>query len=315
MKTIYLNEQTVLTEPCVATVGMFDGVHLGHQFLIAHVVSEARRRGLPACVVTFDRQPRQVLQPDWQPQLLAPLDEKLLLLSHTGIDCCVVLPFSVEMAQLSARDFMRDVLRRQLCVDTLFTGYDNRFGHNRSEGFDEYVAFGREWGISVQALPVAPPIDGLTVSSSAIRRCLLEGDVATANRCLGYPYSVAGHVVEGEHIGTHIGFPTANLQPDAPEKLIPAAGAYAVKVRVESSVEHKHGMMNIGHRPTFDGQQTTLETHIFRYNDNLYGQFMIVSLMERLRPEQRFDSAGQLAEQLQRDEEAVEKLFNQELDE
>ena len=149
MKTIYLNDNTAPLEPSVATIGFFDGVHRGHQFLISHVRQEAARSGLQSLVVTFDRHPRQVLRKDYQPELLSTLDSKLLLLSKTGVDATALLHFDEAMASLSARDFMAQILRDRLNVRKLIIGYDNRFGHNRSEGFDDYVRYGRELGIEV----------------------------------------------------------------------------------------------------------------------------------------------------------------------
>ena len=290
----------------VATIGMFDGVHLGHQFVLRQVVQAARERGLQSMAITFDHSPRRE-------QLLSPLKGKLLLLSKTGIDRVEVLPFTDELRTMTARQFMQQVLHDTLGVRVLLTGYDNRFGYGRKEGFDDYCRYGEELGIDVVALPQAPTEEkDEAVSSSRIRQLLAEGRVAEANRSLGYPYTILGRVEHGEHIGTQMGFPTANLVPDDPCQLIPGAGAYAVKVRMENSVEWKHGMMNIGHRPTFDGSRQTLEAHIFRLSEDLYGQQLLVSFMERLRDEQRFDSMEALSEQLQRDAEKAEQLLTQE---
>lgn len=311
MKTIYLNNDTHEQAACVATIGMFDGVHSGHRFVINHVCHEAHKRGLLSCIITFDRHPKQVTQAGDATGTgftgqLTTLDERLLLLSRTDVDICVVLPFTREMATLSARDFMQHVLKEQLCVNTLLTGYDNRFGHplpDRRETFEDYQRYGRELGIDVVSLCAAG-----TVSSSIVRRLLAEGDVAAANEQLGYPYFLTGTVVNGRHIGTDLGFPTANLEI-APDKLLPAPGVYAVRVRLEASVEQKHGMMNIGHRPTFNGQKTTLEVNIFRFEGDLYGQQMSISLIDRIRPEQRFDSPEALTEQLRKDAEIAEQLL------
>ncbi|MBQ6767668.1 MAG: bifunctional riboflavin kinase/FAD synthetase [Prevotella sp.] len=313
MKTIYLKEPFSEPKTCVVTIGMFDGVHRGHCFVIDCLREEAESRQLPSCVVTFDCHPRQVVCPDWHPQLLSTLDEKLMLLSETGIDLCVVLPFTKELAALSARNFMQQVLKEQIGAEVLLTGYDNHFGHReqgQQEGFDDYRRYGQELGMEVKALPA----EGV-VNSSLIRQLLTEGRIEEANDCLGYPYTVTGTVVSGEHIGSRLGFPTANLQPADACKLIPANGAYAVKVRLDNSFVQKHAMTNIGRRPTFDGHQTTLETHILQYEGKLYGQQMAVSFCHRLRDEQRFDTPEALAEQLRHDAETTEKLFNQDSEE
>lgn len=317
MRTIYFNEQqAVCNGQCVATIGMFDGVHRGHRFVIDCLRQEAERSGLPSCVITFDRHPKETVPSTLHrsPHLLTTLNEKLALLSQTGIDLCVVLPFTKEMSQLSARDFMQQVLKEQLGVRVLLTGYDNHFGHRHPEhpeGFEDYHRYGQELDIEVKGQPEAPSTFHLPPSSSLIRRLLQEGRIEEANEVLGYPYSMTGMVVSGEHIGTHIGFPTANLQPDNPHKLIPANGAYAVRVQIGDEKEQLPGMTNIGQRPTFDGKTTTLETHILHYDGALYGQSMTVSFIHRLRDEQRFDTPEALAAQLRRDAAtAEEKLIN-----
>lgn len=314
MKTIYLDDNTREHAACVATIGMFDGIHLGHRFVISHLCHVAHERGLLSCVVTFDRHPRQVVGRSSSGKLLTTLDERLLLLSKTGVDVCVVLPFTEAMAALTAREFMLHVLQEQLGVSVLLTGYDNRFGHrteqNWHEGFDDYVSYGHSIGMEVQALPPAATTGtaGRPASSSLIRQLLAEGDVAAANEQLGLPYFLTGTVVSGEHIGTDLGFPTANLTV-APDKLVPAPGVYAVYVRLANSVEQKHGMMNIGHRPTFDGQETTLEVNIFRFGGNLYGQQLHVAFIDRIRAERRFDSPEELAHQLRTDAITAESLL------
>lgn len=293
-------------EGFVATIGMFDGVHEGHRFVLRQVVACAQERGLQSMAITFDH----TLRHD---DVLTPLDEKLLLLSRTHIDKVEVLPFTAELKQMTARQFMEQVLKDRLGVKVLLTGYDNRFGHNREEGFDDYVRYGRELGIEVLQLPAAPPrgvaVRGGTISSSLIRKLLKEGAVSEASEALGYPYTIMGRVEHGEHIGTRLGFPTANLVPVDSQQLIPAPGVYAVKVRLEHSMELKHGMMNIGHRPTFDGVRQTLEAHIFQLHEDLYDQLLWVSFVARLRDEQRFDSIEALKEQLQRDAAKAEETL------
>lgn len=295
-------------EPCVATVGFFDGVHRGHRFLIRQVIETARRQGFESAVVTFDRHPREVLHSDYRPQMLSTLDEKVALLGETGVDNCVVLPFTGRLASLTAHDFMEHVLRDNLGVKTLIAGYDNRFGHNRSEGFEDYVRYGRELGIGVErALPFT--LNGVNVSSSVTRSFLQEGEAAMATLCLGYKYTLTGRVVNGEHVGRNIGFPTANLQPDDSHKLIPAAGVYAVQVALPGRGELLPGMMNIGTRPTFDGIEQTLETNIFDFHESLYGERIGVSFVSRLRSEKKFRNGYELAAQLRKDEEEAREIL------
>ena len=274
---------------------MFDGVHCGHQFVLQHVVDEARQRGLQSMAITFDKS---------GPQTLTPLDQKRLLLTKTGIDRIEVLTFNDALKQMTAREFMQQELRDRLGVKVLLTGYDNRFGHNRTEGFDDYVRYGQELGIEVLQLPQEGEI-----SSSIIRQLVAEGAISKANQLLGNPYTILGSVEHGEHIGTKLGYPTANLVLIDDCQLIPATGVYAVKIRMENSVEWKHGMMNIGMRPTFDGQSQTLEVNVFRLKENLYGQQLQVAFFERLRGEQRFDSIEALKAQLQQDAIKAERIL------
>ena len=297
----------------VATIGMFDGVHLGHQFVLRQVVDQAHKLGLQPLCITFDHSPRQE-------QVLTPLDEKVRLIRQMGIDHVEVLAFTEELKALTARQFMEQVLRDQMNVRVLLTGYDNRFGHNREEGFDDYVRYGQELGIEVVSLPPAPGLtpnpspkgEGDVVSSSYIRQLLSEGQVKEATQCLGHPYSISGHVAHGEHIGTELGFPTANLVPSSLQQLIPAPGAYAVRVTLltpSPSLLPLSGMMNIGTRPTFDGHMQTLEVHIFNFHEDLYGQPLSVEFVDKLREERRFDSMEALKEQLKQDAIQAEQVL------
>ena len=301
-------------QACVATIGFFDGVHRGHQFLIRHLVETARQDGLASTVITFDEHPRKVLQSDYQPEMLSTLDSKLLLLSKTEVDNAVVLHFDRQMAALSAREFMQQVLHDHLNVKKLFIGYDHRFGHNRADTFDDYVRYGKEMGIEV-IKNEAFQIDGVNISSSVIRSFLKEGEIEMANQCLGYPYTIIGKVVNGYHEGRKLGFPTANLDISHFGQLIPAPGVYAVKARMENTVVWKHGMMNIGTRPTFNGKGMTLETHIFNFDGDIYDQLLLVSFVKRIRGERKFESPEELTSQLKEDEETVVGLFDKEADE
>lgn len=294
---------------CVATIGFFDGVHRGHQFVISHMVEEARRRGLEAVVVTLDTHPREVVarcaNPSQQKktQLLTTRDEARRLILEAGADRCEVLHFDQAMAQLSARDFMQTVLRDQLGVKVLMTGYDNRFGHRSresNEGFDDYVDYGRQLGIEVISLPPLKETAG-SASSSAIRGALSEGDVAQATRLLGRPYSIVGRVVHGFEEGHRLGFPTANIDPASVKTLIPAAGVYAVEVSVEGMSTTWQGMMNIGTRPTYGGSKLSLEAHLLDFDGDLYDKSITVTFLKRIREERTFASPDDLRHQLEAD--------------
>ena len=313
MKKIILQNGERAERPCVATLGFFDGVHLGHQHLIRQVVNEARQHNMDATVITFDTHPRQALHDDFMPQMLNTLDERLIRLATTGADNCAILHFDKTLAALTAKEFMEQVLRDQLGVRRLILGYDNRFGRNRSEGFDDYVRYGADLGIEVMRSD-ALLIDGQPVSSSAVRKALAEGDVEKAALLLGYRYPIVGTVVEGFQQGRRLGFPTANLELPEGGKIVPAPGVYAVGARVEHSMEMKHAVMNIGHRPTFDGLKTTLETHIINYDANLYGERLVVNFAHRLRDERHFASPGELAKQMREDVRIAQQLFEKDME-
>lgn len=291
----------------IATIGFFDGVHIGHCHLINMLKKVARERGVETCVITFDRHPRQVVQPEWCPEMLTTLEEKTQLLEATGIDRCEVLHFDREMANQSAHDFMLHTLKEKLGVSILVTGYDNRFGHNRSEGFEDYVRYGKEIGIEV--IKGEELTDGSNnVSSSSIRRMLKEGRIEDATRCLGREYQLTGTVVGGEHIGRTIGFPTANIRPDDSSKLIPANGVYAVDVWSQAGdINRERAMLNIGTRPTFNGTATTIEVHIPHFAGNLYGSTLSIAFLRKIREERKFDSPEALVEQLNKDLNNIEQ--------
>ena len=311
MNKIYLDEKTTPGKPLVATIGFFDGVHRGHQFLIKQVCDEAKASGMESAVITFDEHPRKVLHQDYQPRLLSTLEEKLILLSRTGIDNAVVLHFDREMAGLSAHDFMEKVLHDRLNVKKLIIGYDNRFGHNRAEGFDDYVRMGHEMGIEV-IQSQAFSLDGVNVSSSYIRKLIEKGELELANKCLGYPYAIYGKVVSGYQEGRKLGFPTANLDLSGSGQLVPANGVYGVKVRLQDSMQYRRGMMNIGTRPTFNGKNLSIEAYIFDFSDDIYGQTLVAAFIHRIRDEHKFDSAEELAEQMRNDAKIIEEQFDKE---
>jgi riboflavin kinase/FMN adenylyltransferase len=310
METMILkgNERQIV--PCVATIGMFDGVHKGHRFVLEHICEQAKARQLASMVITFDRHPREVVQTDWKPLLLTTFEERMKLLGETGVDYCIVLPFTKELAALSARDFML-LMQERLGVKVLMTGYDNRFGHHRHETFEDYVRYGEEIGMEVKGLSPcpSPKREGSMVSSSLIRQLLAEGKVSEAMECLSYPYRLTGKVVKGDHIGTTLGFPTANLQVNDSRKLIPAPGVYAVTCKKSTTNSQRLlGMMNIGTRPTFGTHAQTLEVHLLDYEGDLYGKEITVSFIKRLREERRFDNEEELKTQLKEDADSVHSL-------
>ncbi|WP_302526619.1 bifunctional riboflavin kinase/FAD synthetase [Phocaeicola barnesiae] len=306
MRIITDTDRTEALEPCVATIGCFDGVHRGHRYLINQVCEVAAEKGLHAAIVTFPVHPRQVMQTDYQPQLLSCLHQKTDLISQLDADYCFMLPFTRELSQLSAREFMQ-VLQKHYHIQVLVIGYDHRFGHNRSEGFEDYCRYGQELGMEVIRAKALVE-DGVSISSSHIRSLLKQGAVHEANRCLGYEYYLDGTVTDGYKVGRKLGFPTANLLPACPEKLIPAEGVYAVYTYVQGI--RYGGMLNIGHRPTVNnGTNLSIEVNILDFSENIYRKQMRIEFIAFIRSEQRFDSLEQLTAQLKADREQVRKLL------
>ena len=300
-------------QACAATIGFFDGVHRGHRFLIRQLAEHARKQGLASVLITFRNHPREALHAAYQPQLLSTYAEKCALLATTDADCCVTLDFTPELAGLSARRFMTEILKERLAVKTLLIGYDHRFGHGRSEGFPEYVEIGRSLGLEVLRTK-AFSMGEAFVSSSMVRLCLAEGEVRMAAHYLARPYSLGGKVVEGFHVGHDLGYPTANLQPDDARKLIPKDGVYAVWVRMTAGNGEERaikGMLNIGFRPTLgNGTNRTIEVHLLDFEGDLYGQHLILDFIGKLRDEKKFRNKGELARQLRADESGARELLD-----
>jgi riboflavin kinase/FMN adenylyltransferase len=265
-------------------------------------------------LITFRTHPRQVMQAAYQPQLLTTYDEKCELLTTTGADYCLTLDFTTALAALSARRFMVEILKEKLSVKVLIIGYDHRFGHDRSEGFAEYVEYGRELGMEVVRAD-AFAMSEVNVSSSMVRACLAEGEVGMAARCLTRPYEITGRVVHGFHVGHELGFPTANIQVEDAQKLIPKNGVYAVWVKGGTGGEEHvwGGMLNIGLRPTMEnGENRTIEVHLLDFAGDLYGCCLMLSFVRRLRDEKKFRNKGDLVHQLREDEAMVRMILNKE---
>jgi riboflavin kinase/FMN adenylyltransferase len=303
MKILYLSENSPKQLPCVATVGIFDGVHAGHRFLINELKNIAVERKLESVVISFDKNPRSILQPDFQPLLLTTNDEKLIQFESTGINSCIVMDFTTDMSNLSAFDFIKNILSEKCNVKTLLVGHDHRFGHNRTDGFLDYQQYGAQLGIEViQASRFITDFDK-HISSSEIRLALHRGDVELANRLLTYTFSITGKVINGFKIGRKIGFPTANLALEHPQKIIPCGGVYAVHVAWNKQVFK--GMLNIGVRPTLNGSKESIEVHIFDFDKDIYNQNIEILFIRRIRNEQKFNDVNELIAQLSKDKQNV----------
>ena len=304
---IIVDETTRPLPPAAATIGFFDGVHCGHRYLIGRVIDEARADGLASMVITFARHPRQVIDTHYVPRLLSTPEMKIERLAETGIDRCTVLDFDRRMAALTAREFMIHILSSRLNVRKLIIGYDNRFGHDRSESIDDYCAYGRTLGIEV-VKSCGITVDGIRVSSSVIRNAIERGDLTEANRCLGYAYTLSAHVSHGFRNGHRLGFPTANLDMDEVCQLLPQIGVYATRVRIEGECELHPAMTSVGTRPTFDGTHLSVETYILDFDADLYGRKLEVAFLKRIRGEKKFADLQQLRTQMADDERCIREL-------
>ena len=291
----------------VATMGFFDGVHLGHRFLIHEMRKIAQERQLPSAVITFSEHPRAVLHADYQPKLINSYEEKIQQLATTGIDYCIVLDFTVAFSKLSAKEFIYNILAKSIHVKTLLIGYDHRFGHDRTDGFEQYVNYGAESGMEVVKAP-AYDEGNTAVSSSEVRRLIQSGEVEQVAHLLTYHYSLKGHIVSGYKVGRTLGFPTANILVDEPFKVIPAIGVYAVWVKVADQT-HK-GMLYIGNRPTLNnGSNISLEVNILNFSGDIYNDPIEVSFIYYVRGDVKFNSLDELKAQLGKDRERVNHLL------
>ena len=284
----------------VITVGTFDGVHLGHRDVVERLVQRARTLKIPSVLVTFEPHPLEIVNPAAAPLLLTTHDEKQELLAETGIDYLAVIPFTARLASYSAEDFVELILRRCFRLRELLIGYDHGFGRQRAGNVDVLKMLGERDAFRVEVVaPVSTP-DGHSVSSTSIRRAIAGGDLHRAAESLGRLYSVSGRVIEGAGRGRTIGFPTLNLGPPPPRKLLPPEGVYAVRVQTPTGAVG--GMMNLGPRPTFGDSTTSLEAHLFDTTGDFYGAFVRLDFVERIRETRKFASAEQLSRQLAHDE-------------
>ena len=289
------------------TVGTFDGVHRGHLDVIAKLVARARSEGLWSVAITFDPHPLEVVNPPAAPHLLTVGDEKMEVLAETGLDYLVVLSFTPAVAALSAEAFVDDVLRARFRMQDLLIGYDHGFGRQRAGNAAVLKALGVSRGFTVEVIqPVGDP-EGRAVSSTAIRRAVAGGDLPRAETMLGRPYAVSGTVVHGEHRGRGLGFPTINLSPPSPRKLLPPDGVYAARVQTPRGAFG--AMVHMGPRPTFHDATRTVEAALFDTTDDFYGMPVRVDLLDRLRDIQAFESPAALAQQIRGDETAARAVL------
>lgn len=291
----------------MVTIGTFDGVHLGHRKIIAQITTAAKEKNCDSLVLTFFPHPRIVLQEGTEMKQLNTLYEKTGLLKQLGVDHLVIHPFDKAFSRMTAEEFVKEVLVDKFRLKKIIIGYDHRFGRNRTADINDLMAFGESFGFEVAQIS-AEELNDVSISSTKIRTALNDGDITLANKFLGYAYSLSGEVVKGQQLGRTIGYPTANIMIKEDYKLIPQNGVYVVQSDILGQTVF--GMMNIGNRPTVNGTTQTIEVHFLDFDQDLYGQTLSISLLKRLRDEQKFPSLESLKSQLFKDKSDTISFLN-----
>ncbi len=293
----------------VVTVGTFDGVHEGHRALMEKLVRQASSKNARSVVITFDPHPRSIIHSKSQGiQLLTTLKERAEVLETMGVDELVVIPFTRDFSLFSSEQFVKEVIYDKIGISEFVIGYDHHFGKNRSGTIETLYSLASKLSFDVSVVSKRE-MGTTTISSTVIRNEIQEhGDMNRASELLGRPYLLNALVIHGDERGRTIGFPTANLQPEHPDKAIPKNGIYAVKVRVDNT--WYNGMMNIGIRPTFNGQKKSLEVHIFDFNQMIYGKTVQIRFFDRIRDEQKFEGLEDLKAQLNKDKQTALTIFS-----
>ena len=295
------------TKKTIITLGTFDGVHIGHKKILEKVLQNTGDGQYESLVLTFFPHPRMILKEDSDMKLLNTIDEKIDLLDKIGIQNLVIHPFDEKFSRLTAEEFVKTILVDRFQVQKIIIGYDHRFGRNRTANINDLIAFGEQYDFEVEQISVQE-INEISVSSTKIRNALLEGNMTLANDYLGYNYFLTGTVVKGKQLGRTINFPTANLKIQENYKLIPQNGVYIVKSVINEQTVF--GMMNIGFNPTVNGQNQTIEIHYFDFDADLYHQKIRVSILQRIRSEQKFESVDLLKAQLETDKQMAISYLN-----
>ncbi|RKS01291.1 riboflavin kinase/FMN adenylyltransferase [Flavobacterium sp. 102] len=299
LKIVHSIQSFVAHKPTIVTIGTFDGVHLGHQKILDQIISGAKAQDCESLVLTFFPHPRMVLQEGTEMKQLNTLNEKIALLESLGIDHLVVHPFDKDFSRLTAEDFVKHVLVDTFKLKKIIIGHDHRFGRNRTADINDLTEFGNTFGFEVEQIS-AQELNDVSISSTKIRTALSEGNIELANDYLGYNYSLTGKVSKGKQLGRTIGYPTANIHIEEDYKLIPENGVYIAKSVIDQKTVY--GMMNIGNRPTVDGTTLSIEINYFDFDQDLYDQTITVSLLKRMRDEQKFESLDALKNQLALDQ-------------
>lgn len=308
MKVYYNINEVQLPRDTVLTIGTFDGLHSGHKKIIERVVNIAHSNLLSSVVLTFYPHPRMILNPeDTNLKLITSIHERIDLLAQMGIEYLIITPFNRDFSNISARQYIENILVKQLGIKHVVIGYDHRFGKNREGGIDDLREAAQEYEFEVTEIPELE-VQESTISSTMIRNALLSGDITLANSLLGYSFFLKGKVIKGDKIGRTIGFPTANLYIEDIYKLIPTDGVYAVSVQLDK--ETYQGMAYIGNRPTINGMTRNVEVNIFDFTKEIYGQNLCMKFETFIRSGEKFSSLDALKQQLERDKQNVLAYFN-----
>ncbi len=290
----------------IVTLGTFDGVHLGHTAILDRICNIAKQENLESVLLTFFPHPRLVVNNDAEIKLLNTMSEKAILLEQKGIQNFIIHPFDKLFSELSPREFVEQVLIKQLNIQKIIIGYDHKFGKNRAADFNNLIAFGKEFGFQVEEIS-AKQVNEVSVSSTKIRNSLSEGNISLANAYLGYSFMLSGIVVKGNQLGRTIGFPTANIEIPESYKLIPKYGVYLVTAILNNKTIF--GMMNIGIKPTLGKNLLSIEVHLLNFSEDIYGKKIQVNVIEQLREEHKFESFEALKSQLEVDKKNTLQYF------
>jgi len=300
-------EECLHLENAVVTLGMYDGVHIGHQTIIKQLNETANKFGGESVLLTFSPHPRKVIQPDFQLELLSTLEEKENILEKYGLDNFIIHPFTKEFSQISSINFVVEYLIKKLNLHTLIIGHDHHFGKNREGNFEQLKVLSKEYGFNLIQLQAVEE-DDIAISSTKIRNALTEGNIEFANKALNYNYPITGKVVHGDKIGRTLGFPTANLEVDS-NKLIPKDGVYAVDVFVDN--KKYLGLLSIGYRETVtNSREHRVEVNILNFNKDIYGEIIRLEFRGRLRDEKKFNSLDDLISAMNQDKENAIKKYS-----
>ena len=307
MKIFHSTQDFICNKKTVVTIGTFDGVHIGHKKIIDKIVQNTKTNNLESVILTFFLHPRMVLDSKSEIKLLNTIYQKSDLLEKYGIQNLIIQNFNKEFSELSAENFVKNILVEKLNVGKIIIGHDHRFGKNRAANIDDLIDFGKKYNFEVEQIS-AQVLNDVAISSTKIRNAILDGNIEIANQYLGYQYQIFGKVVKGKQIGRTIGFPTANIELTDSNLILPKFGVYIVSSIINNKVVF--GIMNIGLKPTFNEQKLSVEVHFVDFEADLYEKTITISIIKHIRNEQKFDTIQDLKNQITTDKQFATKYIN-----